>query len=93
MGSYFHKPIHVTLGNDTKGAKAFKTYGDFRSWAHQAFSLKEGPDSYTIYIYGTSQAPTAISSTSHFDNPTRVWLKHVSMSYLFSLAYDLNGPG
>jgi hypothetical protein len=107
MGSYFTKPVTVTLGDQTKKARLFDTYGDFRSWAHRAFGLQGSANSYSIrcldgsrflpfpspYMAGGSLGASVIHlPTSTFDNPTRLWLVTEGISYEFGLSYDINGP-
>ena len=97
MGSYFARPVSVTLGDQTKKARLFETYGDFRAWAHSAFGLQGSAKSYSIRrLYGSGllaspRAPVIYSTNSTFDNPTRLWLVTNGISYEFGLAYDING--
>lgn len=91
MGTYFHKPVQVSLGNETKASKNFKTYGDFCTWAHRAFSLQGSVKTYVICRYEGSKGQVTYHPSSDFDNPTRVWLKAPGVSYEFSFSYDLNG--
>ncbi len=96
MGSYFVKPVHVTLGKVTRDSRAFDTYGDFRSWAHRKFGLQGATKDYDICrlrggLMASPRAPVIYSSTSTFDNPTRVWLKARGITREFSLTYDING--
>lgn len=98
MGSYFVKPVTVTLGDQTKKARLFETYGDFRAWVHSAFGLQGSAKSYSIRrLFGSTllaspRAPVIYSPTSTFDNPSRLWLVTSGISYEFSLTYDINGP-
>ncbi len=97
MGSYFVKPVQVTLGSTTYKAKAFDTYGDFRSWAHRNFNLQGSAKDYDICrlrnggLMASPRAPVVYSPNSDFDNPTRLWLKTRVITYEFYLAYDING--
>jgi len=96
MGSYFTKPeVKVSLGGQERETRLFKTFGEFRSWAHKNFRLQGKAKDYSICHYGirptsTSHAHVEYSALSHFDNPTRLWLKAPGITYHFFLTYMIN---